>query len=97
MTQVPCSCCNDPRQSEDFNYFADRCTWCQARRIQYIQRVLRLDQDTKRRRCQAVIEDVQSWGLDEAEVRRLAKLPERALQPVTAAPAPAQNPKRGRK
>lgn len=82
MSAIGCECCNLARADKLCNYFADRCTHCAARRIQYLRRVLVLGDELLRKRCKAVIADVNEWGLDEAEVRRLAKLPDLALRPV---------------
>ena len=40
---MKCECCNEARpEPEHYRLFADGCLHCAARRIQYLQRTLRL-------------------------------------------------------
>ena len=95
-----CHCCNDAREApQHHRFFADGCLHCAARRIQYIQRTLRLAPSVTRDRCRAALADAVANGLPELEIRRMAKLPEWQLQQPAQDAQPASLPaprKRGR-
>lgn len=95
-----CHCCNDARDApQHHRFFADGCLPCAARRIQYLQRTLRLAPSVTRDRCRAALSDAVANGLPELEIRRMAKLPEWQLQQPAMDAQPALSPaprKRGR-
>ena len=95
-----CHCCNDAREApQHHRMFADYCLHCAARRIQYIQRTLRLAPSVTRDRCRAALADAVANGLPELEIRRMAKLPEWQLQQPAQDAQPESLPaprKRGR-
>ncbi|PUA95498.1 hypothetical protein C8C99_0298 [Acidovorax sp. 107] len=80
---MTCHCCNDARPDPaNYRLFADGCLHCAARRIQYIQRRLPLDQQTKAARCRSALAQALELGLPEAEIRSMAKRAEWQLAPV---------------
>ena len=88
-----CTCCNDARpEPQTFRFFADGCLYCTARRIQYLQRTLRLGESATRGRCRAALAQAMALGLPELEIRRMAKLPEWQLAPIESS---AARPKSG--
>ena len=90
-----CSCCNDARPDPaSHRFFAEGCLHCAARRIQFIQRTLRLAPSVTRDRCRAALADAVANGLPELEIRRMAKLPEWQVMPQEAIPQPASSPAR---
>ena len=95
-----CHCCNDARPDPaSFRFFAEGCLHCAARRIQFIQRTLRLAPSVTRDRCRAALAQAMELGLPEQEIRAMAKLPEWQVMPQEAIPQPASLPaprKRGR-
>ena len=95
-----CHCCNDARDApQHHRFFAEGCLPCAARRIQYLQRTLRLAPSVTRDRCRAALADAVANGLPELEIRRMAKLPEWQVAPPEAIQQPASLPaprKRGR-
>ena len=94
-----CHCCNDAREApQHHRFFAEGCLHCAARRIQYLQRTLRLAPSVTRDRCRAALADAVAMGLPELEIRAMAKKPEWQLQqPEDAQPASLPAPrKRGR-
>ena len=94
-----CHCCNEAREApKHHRFFADGCLHCAARRIQFIQRTLRLAPSVTRDRCRAALADAVANGLPEPEIRRMAKLPEWQVEPEQdAQPASsAGQRKRGR-
>ena len=95
-----CHCCNDAREApQHHRFFAEGCLHCAARRIQYLQRTLRLAPSVTRDRCRAALADAVANGLPELEIRRMAKLPEWQLQQPAQDAQPASLPaprKRGR-
>ena len=95
-----CHCCNDARDApQHHRFFAEGCLHCAARRIQFIQRTLRLAPSVTRDRCRAALADAVANGLPELEIRRMAKLPEWQLQQPAMDAQPALSPaprKRGR-
>ena len=95
-----CHCCNDAREApQHHRFFAEGCLHCAARRIQYLQRTLRLAPSVTRDRCRAALADAVANGLPELEIRRMAKLPEWQLQQPAQEAQPASLPaprKRGR-
>ena len=95
-----CHCCNDAREApQHHRFFAEGCLHCAARRIQYLQRTLRLAPSVTRDRCRAALADAVANGLPELEIRRMAKLAEWQLQQPAQEAQPASLPaprKRGR-
>lgn len=70
-----CHCCNDARDApQHHRFFADGCLHCAARRIQFIQRTLRLGSTETRDRCRNALAQAVALGLPEPEIRRMAKL-----------------------
>ena len=91
-----CHCCNDARPDPDgHRFFADGCLPCAARRIQFIQRTLRLAPSVTRDRCRAALADAVANGLPEQEIRAMAKKPEWQVAELVAVPETTK-PKRGR-
>ena len=79
---MTCSTCNEARSApESYRLFADYCLHCAARRIQYLQRTLRLGESATRDRCRAALAQAMALGLPEVEIRRMAKLPEWQVEP----------------
>ena len=95
-----CQCCNDARPDPaTYRLFAEGCLHCAARRIQFIQRRLNLAPDVKRIRCRTALADAMALGLQESDIRAMAKLPEWQLQQPAKEAQPASLPvprKRGR-
>ena len=95
-----CRCCNDAREApQHHRFFAEGCLHCAARRIQFIQRTLRLAPSVTRDRCRAALADAVANGLPEQEIRAMAKKPEWQLQQPAQDAQPASLPaprKRGR-
>lgn len=91
---MTCEVCTEARQApENCRLFADYCLHCAARRIQYIQRRMNLSPTAKSARCRKALSDALALGLEELEIRRLAKLPEWQVQPVESSPAPRKRGK----
>ena len=79
---MTCSTCNEARSApEHYRLFADYCLYCAARRIQYIQRTLRLGPTETRDRCRTALAQAIAMGLPEPEIRRMAKLAAWQLAP----------------
>ena len=95
-----CECCNEAREAPQYHrFFAEGCLYCAARRIQYLQRTLRLGESATRDRCRAALADAVANGLPEQEIRAMAKLAEWQLQQPAQDAQPASLPaprKRGR-
>lgn len=95
-----CHCCNAAREApQHHRFFAEGCLHCAARRIQYLQRTLRLAPSVTRDRCRAALADAVANGLPEQEIRAMAKRPEWQLQQPAQDAQPASLPaprKRGR-
>ena len=95
-----CHCCNDAREAPQYHrFFAEGCLYCAARRIQYIQRTLRLGPTETRDRCRTALAQAMELGLPEQEIRAMAKKPEWQLQQPAMDAQPALSPaprKRGR-
>ena len=95
-----CHCCNDARDApQHHRFFAEGCLHCAARRIQYLQRTLRLAPSVTRDRCRAALADAVANGLPEQEIRAMAKRPEWQLQQPAQDAQPESLPaprKRGR-
>ena len=90
-----CHCCNDAREApQHHRFFAEGCLPCAARRIQFIQRTLRLAPSVTRDRCRAALADAVANGLPEQEIRAMAKLAEWQVTPQEAIPQPASSPAR---
>lgn len=72
-----CHCCNDDRPDPaTYRLFAEGCLHCAARRIQFLQRTLRLAPSVTRDRCRKAVAQAVARGLDEQEIRRMCKLAE---------------------
>ena len=95
-----CLCCNDARPDPaSYRLFAEGCLHCAARRIQYLQRTLRLAPSVTRTRCRTALAQAMELGLPEQEIRAMAKKPEWQLQQPAQDAQPASLPaprKRGR-
>ena len=77
-----CHCCNEAREAPQFHrFFAEGCLYCAARRIQFIQRTLRLGPTETRDRCRTALAQAVALGLPEPEIRRMAKLAAWQLAP----------------
>ena len=88
-----CTCCNEARPDpKSYRFFAEGCLHCAARRIQYLQRTLRLGESATRERCRAALADAMALGLPELEIRRMAKLAAWQLAPIESS---AARPKSG--
>lgn len=97
MQCVTCTEAQDAPQHHRF--FADYCLHCAARRIQFIQRRLNLAPDVKRNRCRTALADAIALGLQESDIRAMAKKAEWQLQQPAQEAQPASLPaprKRGR-
>lgn len=91
-----CHCCNDARPyPSSYRFFADGCLHCAARRIQYLQRTLRLGPSETRDRCRKALAQSMELGLPELEIRRMAKLAEWQMAELVATPE-VKKPKRVR-
>ncbi len=87
-----CTCCNDARpEPQSFRFFAEGCLHCAARRIQYLQRTLRLGAEETRNRCRKALADAMALGLPELEIRRMAKLAAWQVAPPEAIQQPASS------
>lgn len=95
-----CHCCNSAREApQHHRFFAEGCLHCAARRIQFIQRRLNLAPDVKRNRCRTALADAMALGLQESDIRAMARRPEWQLQQPAQEAQPASLPaprKRGR-
>ena len=90
---MTCATCNEARvDPKHHRFFADGCLHCAARRIQYLQRTLRLGESATKDRCRAALAQAMALGLPEVEIRRMAKLPEWQLAPIESS---AARPKSG--
>ena len=88
-----CTCCNEARPDPaSCRMFADYCLHCAARRIQYIQRTLRLGESATKGRCRVALAQAMALGLPELEIRRMAKLAAWQLAPIESS---AARPKSG--
>ncbi|PTT39836.1 hypothetical protein DBR23_10025 [Acidovorax sp. HMWF018] len=87
---MTCHCCNEGREAPQFHrFFADGCLHCAARRIQFIQRTLRLGPTETRERCRTALAQAVALGLPEPEIRRMAKLAAWQLAPNQTEGTPA--------
>ena len=87
-----CECCNEAREApKHHRFFADGCLYCAARRIQFIQRTLRLGESATRERCRAALADAMALGLPEKEIRAMAKLAAWQVAPPEAIQQPASS------
>ena len=88
-----CHCCNEAREApKHHRFFADGCLYCAARRIQYLQRTLRLSETATRERCRTALAQAMALGLPELEIRRMAKLAAWQVAPIESS---AARPKSG--
>ena len=77
-----CTACDEARPAPAFfRFFAEGCLYCAARRIQFIQRTLRLGPTETRDRCRTALAQAVALGLPEPEIRRMAKLAAWQLAP----------------
>ena len=80
-----CTCCNDARTDpQSYRFFAEGCLHCAARRIQFLQRTLRLGAEETRARCRKALAQALELGLPEKEIRAMAKLSAWQLTPEGA-------------
>ena len=80
-----CTCCDEARSApESYRMFADHCLHCAARRIQFLQRTLRLGAEETRARCRKALNQALELGLPEKEIRAMAKLSAWQLAPEGA-------------
>ena len=87
-----CHCCNDAREApQHHRFFAEGCLHCAARRIQYLQRTLRLGAEETRARCRKALNQALELGLPELEIRRMAKLAAWQVAPPEAIQQPASS------
>lgn len=87
-----CHSCNDARPDPaSYRFFADGCLYCAARRIQFIQRTLRLGPTETRERCRTALAQAVALGLPELEIRRMAKLAAWQVAPPEAIQQPASS------
>lgn len=79
---MTCHCCNEAHEApQHYRFFAEGCLYCAARRIQFIQRTLRLGPTETRERCRTALAQAVALGLAEQEIRRMAKLAAWQLAP----------------
>ena len=79
---MTCEACNEARPDPaSCRMFADYCLHCAARRIQYLQRTLRLGAEETRARCRKALAQALELGLAEKEIRAMAKLSAWQLAP----------------
>jgi predicted nucleic acid-binding Zn-ribbon protein len=87
-----CTCCNNARPDpKSYGFFAEGCLHCAARRIQYLQRTLRLGESATKDRCRAALAQAMALGLPELEIRRMAKLAAWQVAPPEAIQQPASS------
>ena len=80
-----CTCCNEASSDpKSYRFFAEGCLHCAARRIQYLQRTLRLGAEETRARCRKALAQALELGLPEKEIRAMAKLSAWQLAPEGA-------------
>lgn len=85
-----CHCCNDARPDPaTYRLFAEGCLHCAARRIQFLQRTLRLGPTETRDRCRTALAHAVDLGLADPEIRRMAKLAAWQLAPNHTEGTPA--------
>lgn len=89
---MTCHCCNEAREAPQFHrFFAEGCLHCAARRIQYLQRTLRLGAEETRARCRKALSQALELGLAEEEIRAMAKLSAWQVTPPEAIQQPASS------
>lgn len=80
---MTCETCSEARTSpETFPMFAEGCLYCSARRIQFIQRRLRLPPSKTAERCRTALAQALERGLREEEIRSMAKETVWAVEPA---------------
>ncbi len=93
---MTCQVCTEASDAPQHHaIFADYCLHCAARRIQYLQRTLRLGPSETRDRCRKALAQSMELGLPELEIRRMAKLAEWQMAELVATPE-VKKPKRVR-
>lgn len=91
----PCEDCLYSRESPDYALHSLLCLHCGARLIQRIQKLRGLrPADEITARCRKVLADWMKFGHAETDLRRLASLPELALQPLAGGLASSSEPER---
>ena len=84
---MTCEACNEARPyPASYRMFAEGCLHCAARRIQFLQRTLRLGAEETRARCRKALAQALELGLPEKEIRAMAKLSAWQLAPEEARP-----------
>lgn len=76
-----CACCNDARTRPGYRMFTLHCPYCVARGIQLTKKQTDSPQD-RSRRCREHLQAAIANGLDEQQIRALAKSTERPLAPI---------------
>ena len=80
-----CTCCNEASSDpKSYRFFAEGCLHYAARRIQFLQRTLRLGAEETRARCRKALAQALELGLPEKEIRAMAKLSAWQLAPEGA-------------
>lgn len=77
---MTCTCCNDARDKPSYRKWTLHCPFCVARGIQLTQRQIDPPQE-RSRRCREILEQALANGLDEQQIRALAKKAERPVDP----------------
>ena len=78
------ACCNDARTRPGYSMFTLYCPYCVARGIQLLQKQTDPPQ-VRSERCRELLQRGLANGLDEQQIRALAKSTERPLAPRSAA------------
>lgn len=75
-----CACCNDARTRPDYWQWTLHCPYCVARGIQLLQKQADPPQ-VRSQCCRELLQRALANGLDEQQIRALAKSTERPLAP----------------
>lgn len=75
-----CACCNDARARPGYQMYTLHCPYCVARGIQLTQKQTDPPQ-VRSQRCRELLQRGLANGLDEQQIRALAKKPERPIAP----------------
>lgn len=81
---MSCACCNDARNRPGYRMYTLHCPYCVARGIQLPQKQLDPPQE-RSQRCRELLQRALANGLDEQQIRALAKSTERPLAPRSEA------------
>lgn len=76
-----CACCNDARNRPGYRMYTLYCPYCVARGIQLTQKQNDPPQ-VRSQRCRELLQRGLANGLDEQQIRALAKSIERPLAPI---------------